>query len=235
MSIGWNCYPGWLLRDIFSQPAYPWDWMQFFTADCLSKMLTPGGIHEVARSFEIKNVVNDTEMTQDKPHFWSDCWKIRSPHDHEKEPFLSLDDSRLKIEEKINRRLERLKCIARRKGNQVVFLGSHNSGDYGIMGYESKTYAADMATFMRMANEALQPSQPLTLLLCSPSAIPINADLGAQVEGIVSIDDISNGYFLKSRFWYEDAYYQKSANSNREEVLRYWEEHLRDASGKLGK
>jgi hypothetical protein len=102
-SLGWNCYPGWLLRDLYSQPAFPWDWVQFFDHTALKKFLTEEGINEVVSGYSIKKLAPNQGEDPKKPQFWNNSLRIRSPHDHEKTEFTDIKASREMISDKLLR------------------------------------------------------------------------------------------------------------------------------------
>ena len=226
VSLGWNCYPGWLIRDVIGQPSCPWDWMQFFCAEYLAKFLTEEGIHEVVESFEVKNVVDTVEMNIQKPHFWSEKFKIRSPHDHNHDPFSSIVDSRLKIRQKIDRRLKRLQKKAEKYG-QIIFLANFNKGNYGIPGYDLSTYINDMVQFLSTARHTLHVSKPPILLLCNPILRPgPDHPIKDEEDALIPIVGIDNGFYIKSEYFFEDAYFQKTENSNQDIALKYWKDKI---------
>lgn len=222
-SLGWNCYPGWLLRDLYSQPAYPWDWMQFFDQSVLKNFLTENGITEVVSGYSIKNVVPGLEMDLCKPHFWSNSLKVRSPHDHEKVSFSNIDKSKEMIQEKLYRRLDRLRKSC--NGKVLIFLGNYNHGCYGMEGYCWLEYIRDMSDFVKSAMDSLSPRE-CSLLLCGNKR-PYDSRVfsGGDLD-LARIDQ--NIFFAATAYSFEDAYFKSTSDKVDIKLVRhkYWPDVL---------
>ena len=218
-SLGWNCYPGWLLRDLYAQPAFPWDWMQFFDHAALSKLLTSHGIDEVVSAYSVKNVVPGLVMDPEKPHFWNERLRIRSPHDHEKHKFTEISSSRNMISEKLLRRLERLRRAC--KGRDLIFLCNYNPGCYGLEGYLWSTYLDSMREMLELSRKSLSPAK-CSVVLCGRKRPDKAGVFDGELFDIERLcEDI---YYCATKYDFEDAYFKKTPGEFDIEHVRdkYW-------------
>ena len=218
-SLGWNCYPGLLLRYLYSQPTFPWDWMQFFEHSALKNLLTEQGIDEVVSEYVIKNIKPGLEADPDKPHFWNERLRIRSPHDHERSIFKDIASSKQVIAEKLLRRLGRLRATC--KGRDLVFLCSYNFGCYGLKGFSWSSYLYSMREILEMAGESLSPSR-CSVVLCGRKR-PCNRRVfdGESFAVERLCDDV---FYCATIYDFEDAYFKKTSAEVDVEYVRdkYW-------------
>lgn len=222
LAVGWNCYPGWLLRDLRHQPASPWDWMQFFSAASLPLLLTPAGISALVEDLQISTI--SPAGSAEEPHFWSPRFRVRSPHDHARQPFHSLAESRRLIRTKLERRLERLRQLAADPGLRLVLLCTSSPGAYGLAGYDPSRLAEDLAALLAAAAEQLQPAQPLTLLLSGPEPWPGAAMATGEP---LPLPGVGGAFLVKSRWHCEDAYFALTPGSDTERALADWARTLK--------
>ena len=218
-SLGWNCYPGWLLRDLYSQAAFPWDWMQFFDHAALRKLLVKDGIDEVVSGYSIKNVVPGLEMDTGKPHFWNECLRIRSPHDHEKNVFKDIGSSKKMITDKLHRRLERLQKAC--EGRDLIFLCNYNFGCYKLEGYSWSTYLDGMKEILELASKSLSPDR-CSVVLCGRKR-PDNSQI-SEVKKF-KIERLCDGIFYCATVYdFEDAYFKATSGEVDIKYVRneYW-------------
>ncbi len=218
LAAGWNCYPGWLLRDLRNQAASPWDWMQFFSAASLPLLLSTEGIETLVADLEISAI--EPAGTAAEPHFWSPRHRVRSPHDHAHVPFSSLAESRRLIATKLLRRLERLRGLAADPGQRLVLLTTVSPGAYGLAGFDLDCYPADLQALLQALERQLQPAQPVTLLVCGPQPPP----------GLQQLEQVQ---VLRSRWHCEDAYYEYTPGSRRRRALADWRRSLRQWQRRL--
>lgn len=211
LAAGWNCYPGWLLRDLRHQPASPWDWMQFFSAASLPLLLTQDGIQALVADLEISAI--EPAGTAAEPHFWSPRHRVRSPHDHAKVPFDDLETSRRLIATKLTRRLDRLRALAADPCQRLVLLTTVSPGAYGLEGFDLSCYAHDLEQLQASLARHLQPAHPVTVVVCGPQlpALP-------PLEGVL---------VLSSRWHCEDAYFELTPGSRPRQALADWRRRLR--------
>lgn len=232
-SLGWNCYPGWLLRDLYQQPAFPWDWMQFFDHTSLINLLTNDGIEKVVSGFSVKNIVPGLEVNEHKPHFWNESLKIRSPHDHEKSIFKDIDSSKQMISNKLNRRLERLKKSC--NGVDLIFVCNYNHGCYGLEGYSFPGYLDSMREFIDLTKSGLSPNKCSAILFNRKR--PDDLEVSNPNETF-EIERLSDGVFYCSTIYdFEDAYFKKTSKNVDIKHVRhkYWPEVLNSSIEKIKK
>jgi hypothetical protein len=217
LAAGWNCYPGWLLRDLRNQPASPWDWMQFFSAASLPLLLSPEGIEALVADLEISSI--EPAGTAAEPHFWSPRHRVRSPHDHAKQPFESLALSRRLIAAKLLRRLERLRALAANPCHRLVLLTTVSPGAYGLEGFDLPSYAEHLQQLQQALARQLRPAHPVLLVVCGPQppALP-------ELAGVLR---------LPTRWHCEDAYFALTPGSRTGAARAAWRRTLRQLERRL--